>query len=180
MRPISTNRGVLDDIRSIEALIGARPNGDRGIDFTNGGGYIRHDRDMVIAAWKLLTNALDRWHGPINDNQAFSDIPFESRDSFGRYLDDGDSPFYATYMRFICMEIHWTGISPKERNTVIREWGQPYFARNPKEYVTCLEDRTDRLDLRGQLRPSRAARPVRARAQKKSSAFGEIGNRKIS
>jgi hypothetical protein len=108
---------LLDRIDSIMAMILKRPDSTT---FTNGGGYIKQDKDTIIKARSRFLDLASECLG--------RDVGQVSSSWLGRYLDDNNSPLYPLYMRLFY-----------RIDQEFREWGQVYYANHPsvgvqKEY----------------------------------------------
>lgn len=111
-------------------------------DFSNGHGYVQHNKDVVNSVtYDLIEFAYDE--GYCGDEKFLSRVKeFVEQDKFrqnsiiGRYLDG--TPFYKHWYRLMCID------------SLGREYGQPFFAINPDEIEKdeCLNKhlRTETID----------------------------------
>jgi hypothetical protein len=107
--------GTLDEI---DLPLGNKPDN---VNFSNGGGYIQHSRSTVTDFKGRLLSLACNLHPSIRE--AVAETPFENvhpGSIVGRILDDSNSPLYRLWYRLYCID------------RMDREWGQPYFALNPK------------------------------------------------
>lgn len=91
---------------------------DEGCEFTNGGGYVQHDK---ICLRKVKINLLEEIKKHINHKWVQQTIDDENvHPSYvSRLIDDcGIRPLSKAWDRFNCID------------ELAREWGQPYFANN--------------------------------------------------
>lgn len=99
---------------------------DKGCDFANGGGYIQQTPTACAKWLTLVTEAANKFESS-EVARMWNENP---RGFVGRYLDDGDSPLYRSWVRVQRID----GAS--------REWGQIYYANNPPsvgEWPTVTE-----------------------------------------
>ena len=100
--------------------------------FSNGEGYIQHDKDILLGVRKALLEycieyykgySVSKWIQACIDDDSF-DIGYVAR-----VLDGSPRHINSALYRFMSID---------DSN---REWGQPYFARNPSEgTLICLND----------------------------------------
>lgn len=94
-------------------------------EFANGEGWIQHDRHVVIDIVKnLLIFARDELYIRHNWVDKMLEDPTKMHSGWvGRLIDDnGHKALYAAWARVMCINVE-----------SCREYGQPYFAANPKE-----------------------------------------------
>lgn len=107
------------EISEVMRLLPPTPKDD-GCDFANGLGYIQHDS----ATFGKVREALLRIGNRISHHRWFDDAlanPSTVHPSYpGRIIDDVSRPLALAWYRVMCTD--------KE----LREWGQPFFANNPK------------------------------------------------
>lgn len=107
-------------VASVMAELPALPKDD-GCKFSNGHGYIQHDPLVFwVAREKLL-----RLAAPICKHKWIDDAiarPTEIHPSWPhRIISECSAPLSRAWYRFMCVD------------SLLREWGQPYFANNPTE-----------------------------------------------
>lgn len=111
---------ALIEIKEIMSLLVPKEKyDDKNCDFSNGEGYIQQDKKIIDEVVSRLCYAIERYH-------KFSEWAgwkpeYGLGGMLGRYLDDGDSPFYRAWCRWACIDKSG------------REWGQPYYALHPEE-----------------------------------------------
>lgn len=94
---------------------------DDGCVFANGGGYIQHDKKILILVRRSLLELCKTY---VDHKWIQQTIDDESVDAswVSRLLGDyGINPLYMAWNRFSCID----------KNQ--REWGQPYYANNPEK-----------------------------------------------
>ena len=108
-------------IKEVDEIMSVLPHRPDSIDFTNGDGYIQHDKDKLK---KVKINLLTFAKKHINHEWIQKTIDDEnSHPSFVARLFEDYSvlPLQKAWDRFYCVDSEF------------REWGQPYFAINPTE-----------------------------------------------
>jgi len=111
---------LIKQVDEIMALLPPTPNDD-GCNFSNGGGYIKHDKQVLrnaqIKILELCKERIDhKWIQQSIDDETVHCSWVD------RLLGDYDiRPLDKAWYRFSCVD---------EQN---REWGQPYYANNPEK-----------------------------------------------
>lgn len=117
---------VIESVNAAMEPLGKRPDD---CAFTNGEGYIQHDKADVLKSRLAIhdlakAGPLKRW---IEDQKAIHgktdyQLAVEVHPSWQmRMLDGGCSPLECAYGRLLCIDDQ------------CREWGQPYYASHPHE-----------------------------------------------
>ena len=88
---------------------------DNSCEFANGKGWIQHTEDTYRKVWTAFYKLACREHDGIEEYAINSY-------GFARTLDDGGSPLYAYYMRYV-------NTNPE----TLREYGQMYYRLHPEE-----------------------------------------------
>lgn len=111
---------LITQVAEIMAPLPERPEGD-GCSFSNGGGYLQHDKETALQVRKQLlkliaTQVNHKWIQQTIDN-------VDTDPSFvGRLVGEtGFKALWQAWARFECMDKDW------------REYGQLYYVRNPHE-----------------------------------------------
>lgn len=106
-------RDALDAIDNLNGWL-ASPGETSEADFANGGCYVQQDPLRVAIYAQEAAAILKRFVGE-KEAAMFRENP---RGIVGRYLDDGESPFYAVWYRMCRIDAD------------SREWGQPCFVNH--------------------------------------------------
>ena len=117
---------AIAEVRAAMTPLGEHPGSTA---FTNGDGFIQHDKANVLKARFALydlakAGPLKSW---IEDQKTIFgktdyQMAVEVHPSwFQRMLDGGCDPLYRAYCRILCIDDQ------------CREWGQPYYAEHPHE-----------------------------------------------
>ena len=98
------------------------PNIPEGSDFSNGCGYIQHDKDCLLAVRNELLEFFKRY----SDHKWIQETIDKGFDAHASYVsriigESAPSPISKHWYRFECIDYQF------------REWGQPYYANNPEE-----------------------------------------------
>jgi len=112
---------LIEEVDKIMSMLPPRPDDD-GCKFSNGRGYIQHDKSAFMAARHALLELANK-HRPHNIfRQAMKDMAVHSSWP-SRIICDDDflTPLCHAWTRFACTD------------SKFREWGQPYFADHPDE-----------------------------------------------
>lgn len=105
---------------TVEAILGWIPNRPDCCDFSNGGGYIQHDKKTFIE----FKNALLDLIGKRLKHKWVEETKSEDRhvSHLARLLDDsGESCLQNAWQRIYCTDKKY------------REWGQPFYVNNPEK-----------------------------------------------
>jgi hypothetical protein len=116
----ATYEKLIARVNSIMAELPSKPNDD-GCHFSNGGGYIQHDKNVLQSVkMKLLTEIKKHIdHKWVDETMKDDSVDLSYVD---RLLDDYQiEPLRNAWYRIMCID--------KEA----REWGQVYFAYNPEK-----------------------------------------------
>ncbi len=113
------------DADEIMSKLPTKPNT---CDFSNGGGYLQHDKDTFLVVRNKFCEFAKRYtdHKWIQDT---IDNGMDAHPSWvGRMIDEcAPRSISKLWYRFMCVDSEF------------REWGQPYYADNPdKADQTCL------------------------------------------
>ena len=110
-----------DRIQGAMKLLRPIPKDD-GCSFANGGGYIQQEKPAVLEAYGILLDVAAEAVGQEIVMRIKNAGEFLPQSIIGRYIDDsGHRALNSAWRRFCHMDGEW------------REWGQSYYARNPKE-----------------------------------------------
>lgn len=116
---------LINTINNIMKKLPALPNDS--IDFTNGDGFIQHDKNILRSVQVNLLEVIKKY---IKHNWVQQTIDDENvHPSYvGRLIDDyGLNPLNDAWYRFMCIDKFG------------REWGQPFYANNPdKGKQVCI------------------------------------------
>lgn len=110
---------LMASVDSIMSKLPAKPNDD-GSRFSNGEGYIQHDktilRQVKIQLLELMKKIVDhKWiQDTIEDENVHPSY-------VGRLIGEYGGPLNSAWYRFQCIDKQY------------REWGQPFFASNPEK-----------------------------------------------
>lgn len=113
-----------DQCRNIEqAMSGLKPiPKDGSLNFANGGGYIQQSKSSALKAYKALLEVAEDVVGKVIVEKTKYEGEFLPRSIIGRFIDDSKHrSLYAAWIRLMNLDTQW------------REWGQGYYAANPKE-----------------------------------------------
>ena len=110
-----------DTIDRVDAILQRLPKlpEDDGCKFVNGGGYIKHDRKVLLSVWNDLIDEFKK----VIDHKWMDESKDMKADAswVGKLVGDYDiKPYWKAWNRMSC--IH------RESS---REFGQPYYANNP-------------------------------------------------
>ena len=109
----------LEEVKIIMSQLPVRPDG---CDFDNGGGFIQHDKDVLIAVRARFCEFAKRY---TDDKwlQQTIDLGLDAHPSYvGRLIDDcAPNSIGKHWHRFMCIDSQF------------REWGQPYYANHPEK-----------------------------------------------
>lgn len=111
---------LIKRVKAIMKVLPKLPEND-GCSFSNGGGYIQHDRATLR---KVKLELLEQIKKYVNHDWVQQTIDNENTHSswVARLLDDYNiRPLRSAWYRFSCID------------DLDREWGQPYYALNPTE-----------------------------------------------
>jgi hypothetical protein len=105
----------------VMSFLKPRPD-DKGCSFSNGGGYIQQESDVVCEAMRKIVQISGYKFEDQKEKDHFLKNPFMYRNGIiGRVLSDGDNcALYGAWIRFMCID------------GLFREWGQPYYASHPE------------------------------------------------
>jgi hypothetical protein len=113
------------EVAALVAKLHARP--DDGCNFSNGHGFIRQDKDAVLAVQRGLVAIARRYFGSDEIYERHFRYSEEAEKPtghtfVGRLIDDGcPAPVTRAWQRLMCI------------GEDFREWGQPYYANHPNE-----------------------------------------------
>ena len=105
---------LLDRIDNVVSMLVPIPDT---CEFSNGHGFIRQDPRLVQVVKESI---LDLWDGDLKTKLKAKNVPAHWS-IIGRIFSDENSPLQKPWYRLICIDEHG------------REWGQPFFARNPDQ-----------------------------------------------
>lgn len=105
-----------------ERIMGQLPAKPDTCDFSNGGGFLQHDKETFLAVRNQFCEFAKRYTD-FKWLQQTIDMGLDAHPSWvGRILDEAaPSTISKHWYRFMCVD------------SELREWGQPYFANNPSE-----------------------------------------------
>jgi hypothetical protein len=114
------------EIDEVMATLPPRPNDD-GCGFSNGHGYLQHDRVQFIRARTALLHIANRLMPHKWFEQALADETIHASWA-GRLISEMSRPLDRAWSRFMCIDDR------------LREWGQPYYAAHPEDApeLACL------------------------------------------
>ena len=116
------HEGLSNEVGAVLFSLPALPKDD-GCKFANGHGYIQHDPEAFKAAKTALLRIGQRVCPHKFIDNSLED-PTVHPSWVGRIFSDNSRPLYAAWGRVMCTDDQF------------REWGQPYYANNPKgEFV---------------------------------------------
>lgn len=107
------------EIAKIMATLPKRPD-DRGCKFSNGEGYLQHNRKKFLAARAALLRIGNRLFPHKWFKQALADTTVHAS-WCARLIDETSQPLATAWSRILCTDDKF------------REWGQQYFAAHPEE-----------------------------------------------
>ena len=113
---------LIDRVNSIMGRLPKLPE-YQNCDFANGHGYIQHDKEVLTSVWNDLldefkTNIKHHWLDQSKDLKVDTSW-------VGRLVSDYNiSPYNKAWYRMICID-----------RATFREFGQPYYAKNPDKAV---------------------------------------------
>ena len=106
---------MIEDVKAAMSFLKPTPSDT---DFKNGGGFVQQCKEVVSKAMVRIVEIAG-----IEKRPEFINDPFACRHGvIGRIIDDSrNNHLWTAWIRFMCMDSQY------------REWGQPYYARNPEE-----------------------------------------------
>ena len=109
------------EVAEVMGTLPAKPDDD-GCNFSNGHGYLRHDKATLLRARVSILKIAQRFASSPPWFQQTIDDPDGRHPSWaGRLIDECcPRPVGAAWYRFMCIDKQG------------REWGQPYYANNPE------------------------------------------------
>lgn len=118
------------EISTVMAALPAKPKDD-GCEFSNGHGFLQHDPQTFLGVRASLLRIGNRIYPHKWFDQSLADPNVDSGWA-GRIIGETSAPLERAWRRIECTDKHY------------REWGQPYYARNPDkgEQVRLNSERT--------------------------------------
>lgn len=105
----------------IKDIMSALPSRPSNTDFSNGRGYIQHQKTAFNKAKKELIDIVADWFG-VKHLKKEKPENVHPMCIIGRYIDDsGNRAMNSAWYRIQCTDSQY------------REWGQPYYAAHPKK-----------------------------------------------
>ena len=113
------HEALIRDVAEAMKPMGERP---KGVDFTNGSGYVQHTVQAVASARRsliaLTRPRIQHWFDQQKRDHN-TDFDMVHPSWFGRMLDGSATPLEDAWRRLCCVD------------PLNREWGQPYYATHP-------------------------------------------------